>query len=183
MSHKSLKSSNPAPRTIAPSQLRKMVRVEHISAQVIPRTARQDFTACGMSVKAGEKYFLVAASRFPGYAYIVTWNESGIDGCACGKPGNCDHRIAAAQYTRTHVKAVKVPARKDIPGTVEWYADQSNQYEAAREAKRAEKALVAEIKSEFASVVVDSIAASINAQFGKSVVRRGIFLLSQKEAA
>jgi len=182
MSHKSLKSINPAPRSIAPSQLKKMYPVQHISL-VVCYTARQDIECAGMKIATGEKFLLVQASRFPGYAYVVRWSVDGIGECSCGRPGGCDHRTHAAEYTRNRVKTVVTPEKKDIRGTVEWYADQSAKYEAARQAVRDEEALVAEIKSEFASVVVDAIAAKINAEFSKTVVRRGIFLLAQQEVA
>ncbi len=182
MAHKSLKSNKPAPRTIAPSQLKKMVRIEHISAQVIPCTARQSFVACGMSVEAGEKYFLVQSDRFPGYAYIVRWNETSAQyDCSCGNPRCTAHTKHVSTYVHMHPAT---PAKKEVlPCSVEWYAARREEEKAKEAARIAEKALVAQIQSEFASVVVDTIAASINAQFGKSVVRRGIFLLSQKEAA
>ncbi len=182
MSHKSLKSNNPAPRTIPPSQLKKMYPVQHISL-VVCYTARQDIECAGMKIATGEKFLLVQASRFPGFAYVVRWNVDGIGECSCGRPGGCDHRMHAAEYTRNRVKAVATPEKKNVRGTAEWYVDQHKQYEDARQAVRAEKALVAEIRSEFASVVVDEIAAKINAQFSGTVVRRGIFLLAQKEVA
>jgi hypothetical protein len=121
MAHKSLKSNNPAPRTIAPSQLKKMVRIEHISSSVIPCTARQSFVACGMSVVAGEKYFLVQSDRYQGYAYIVRWNEAFAQyDCSCGNPRCSAHTKHVSAYVHAHPvteKPVVVSPVVEVPVT------------------------------------------------------------------
>ena len=188
----SVRSLKVSPRTIAPSQLKKMVKIEYISAQVIPCTARQSFVACGMSVEAGEKYFLVQASRFPGYAYIVTWNEASAQyDCSCGNPRCTAHTAPVSVYVHAHAPIDKpateevarpaaevAPVEKETPR--EQYARERREYE---EMKR-QQAEQEELQRAFATVYVDSVVAQINARMSKPMLRRGILLLpAYKEVA
>lgn len=88
-----------AQRGMAPSQRAKMVRIEGITTQVFPSTARVDFRKNTVSVKAGERFMCVQSARFAGWFYIVRWTDAGIDGCSCGKPNGCVHTRAACAFT------------------------------------------------------------------------------------
>jgi hypothetical protein len=98
------------PRSIAPSQLRKMVKISSITSQVIPCTARVDMVAAGMNVVAGEKFFLVQSDRFPGYAYVVTFNNATAKYvCSCGNPVCTAHVNPVVLKVNTKFAAAPAP--------------------------------------------------------------------------
>jgi hypothetical protein len=91
---------------MAPSQQKKMVRVEGITALVFTSTVREDFEKNGLQFMAGEdRVIFVQSARFTGWYYLVRWTQDGIDYCSCGKPNGCEHTRAACAFTaQRHVE-------------------------------------------------------------------------------
>ncbi len=110
-------------RTMAPSQKAKMEKIEGITSQIIVCTAREDISKNGVQVHAGEKFLLVQSDRFVGWYYLVSWTDTGIGDCTCGKPFVCEHTIAACDYTRNY-RAIAPVVVMVTPEEVQQHAEE-----------------------------------------------------------
>jgi hypothetical protein len=102
------------------SMRRRTVLVEHVSADIIPCSAREDFVITDedkdgheitvLSVKAGQRFFLVRSSRFENRFYVVAWQERETIGwtCSCG----------AAHKSHTHLEKASAMLRVKLAARV-----------------------------------------------------------------
>lgn len=145
---------------------KRTILVEHVNADIIPCTAKQDFNVTDddkdgnevvvLSVKAGQRFFLVKSSRFENRYYVVAWAEAQTIGwaCSCGacqRPHSHLKKISAVVRARlAKIAAAKVaecqtvalqeeqePASFDRPiSTSEWKARTNRQKQADRAYKQ-----------------------------------------------
>lgn len=93
------------------------ILVENISSPMVKCTARETFTVGGVTVKAGEQFFLVQSSSDTNRYYVVafiahTWTCS----CGAGAKTHAHNKVVKA-WIIEHVvkpKQVAIQAKKDI---------------------------------------------------------------------
>jgi hypothetical protein len=89
-----------------PSQARKMIKVEGVSAQVMRTIAYQDAVLGSLKIEAYQTVYLVESDRFPGYRYAVIWDGVSSYKCSCGKPRCTAHTRPVSAFV--HVDCARV---------------------------------------------------------------------------
>jgi hypothetical protein len=116
-------------RSISKSVLESTLLIEYTDAPVIPCKAGKTFTKGRVTVREGQKFFLVRSSKFVNRYYVVCWSEQVLGWqcscyCVCSKSEHC---LIVNEWIVNHVVAPKKAAphveekREDVAGVTRPY--------------------------------------------------------------